>query len=185
MERRPGIKRWFWTTNWTTWSKNHRRRRPTRAAQIHKYSRFAAPTSDGETRTRTGDTTIFSRVLYQLSYLAAGGLGSASDASDSVGLRRPWRPAIHCLAILSRGPSASGGGLCRSASFWRSGHPFLAVPAPVTVPTPADTAAGRSSGLSGSASLRPISRSAGAALSRRLSARPCTAAARRRRPVRR
>ena len=26
----------------------------------------------GETRTRTGDTTIFSRVLYQLSYLAVG-----------------------------------------------------------------------------------------------------------------
>jgi hypothetical protein len=25
----------------------------------------------GETRTRTGDTTIFSRVLYQLSYLAS------------------------------------------------------------------------------------------------------------------
>jgi len=33
------------------------------------------PFSDGETRTRTGDTTIFSRVLYQLSYLAAGRLG--------------------------------------------------------------------------------------------------------------
>jgi hypothetical protein len=31
---------------------------------------------DGETRTRTGDTTIFSRVLYQLSYLAVvGGSG--------------------------------------------------------------------------------------------------------------
>src|SRR4051812_18522013 len=29
--------------------------------------------SDGETRTRTGDTTIFSRVLYQLSYLAVMG----------------------------------------------------------------------------------------------------------------
>jgi hypothetical protein len=28
------------------------------------------PVLDGETRTRTGDTTIFSRVLYQLSYLA-------------------------------------------------------------------------------------------------------------------
>ena len=28
---------------------------------------------DGETRTRTGDTTIFSRVLYQLSYLALAG----------------------------------------------------------------------------------------------------------------
>src|SRR3954447_16136115 len=29
-----------------------------------------AGVGDGETRTRTGDTTIFSRVLYQLSYLA-------------------------------------------------------------------------------------------------------------------
>ncbi len=28
---------------------------------------------DGETRNRTGDTTIFSRVLYQLSYLAVAG----------------------------------------------------------------------------------------------------------------
>jgi hypothetical protein len=28
--------------------------------------------ANGETRIRTGDTTIFSRVLYQLSYLAAG-----------------------------------------------------------------------------------------------------------------
>jgi hypothetical protein len=27
----------------------------------------------GEGRTRTGDTPVFSRVLYQLSYLAAGG----------------------------------------------------------------------------------------------------------------
>ena len=30
------------------------------------------PGLDGEGRDRTGDTTIFSRVLYQLSYLAAG-----------------------------------------------------------------------------------------------------------------
>ena len=30
---------------------------------------------DGETRTRTGDTTIFSRVLYQLSYLAVASRG--------------------------------------------------------------------------------------------------------------
>jgi hypothetical protein len=29
----------------------------------------------GETRTRTGDTTIFSRVLYQLSYLAGARTG--------------------------------------------------------------------------------------------------------------
>ena len=33
--------------------------------------RYRAKLGDGETRTRTGDTTIFSRVLYQLSYLAA------------------------------------------------------------------------------------------------------------------
>jgi hypothetical protein len=33
--------------------------------------RFAGYSPYGETRTRTGDTTIFSRVLYQLSYLAA------------------------------------------------------------------------------------------------------------------
>jgi hypothetical protein len=31
------------------------------------------PSTYGETRTRTGDTTIFSRVLYQLSYLALVG----------------------------------------------------------------------------------------------------------------
>jgi basic amino acid/polyamine antiporter, APA family len=37
------------------------RRRPHRRADYR---------GDGETRTRTGDTTIFSRVLYQLSYLA-------------------------------------------------------------------------------------------------------------------
>ena len=30
---------------------------------------------DGEARTRTGDTTIFSRVLYQLSYFAEAGKG--------------------------------------------------------------------------------------------------------------
>ena len=34
-------------------------------------ARFGGPfLGDGETRNRTGDTTIFSRVLYQLSYLA-------------------------------------------------------------------------------------------------------------------
>ena len=32
----------------------------------------AGSSANGETRIRTGDTTIFSRVLYQLSYLALG-----------------------------------------------------------------------------------------------------------------
>jgi hypothetical protein len=42
---------------------------------------------DGETRTRTGDTTIFSRVLYQLSYLAAGreDIAVAGDARLGAG----------------------------------------------------------------------------------------------------
>jgi hypothetical protein len=40
------------------------------AAEQMKYLALAATSADGETRTRTGDTTIFSRVLYQLSYLA-------------------------------------------------------------------------------------------------------------------
>ena len=38
---------------------------------------FAGISLDGESRTRTGDTTIFSRVLYQLSYLAAPPIVSA------------------------------------------------------------------------------------------------------------
>jgi hypothetical protein len=38
---------------------------------------MSAPSAHGETRIRTGDTTIFSRVLYQLSYLAVGRDASA------------------------------------------------------------------------------------------------------------
>jgi hypothetical protein len=33
---------------------------------------MGSPTVCGEGRNRTGDTTVFSRVLYQLSYLARG-----------------------------------------------------------------------------------------------------------------
>jgi hypothetical protein len=40
------------------------------ASRPNAASRFLG---DGEGRNRTGDTTIFSRVLYQLSYLARGG----------------------------------------------------------------------------------------------------------------
>jgi hypothetical protein len=43
----------------------HRRQR-----QRTKKTLISRAFVDGETRTRTGDTTIFSRVLYQLSYLA-------------------------------------------------------------------------------------------------------------------
>jgi hypothetical protein len=44
--------------------------RSDRAAATKK-ALISRAVSDGETQTRTGDTTIFSRVLYQLSYLAA------------------------------------------------------------------------------------------------------------------
>jgi hypothetical protein len=37
--------------------------------------------SDGEGQNRTADTTIFSRVLYQLSYLARGGKASERGAA--------------------------------------------------------------------------------------------------------
>src|SRR3712207_523331 len=40
-----------------------------------KNARRAGVLQNGEGRNRTGDTTIFSRVLYQLSYLAAGWSG--------------------------------------------------------------------------------------------------------------
>ena len=49
------------------------RKRPGRSEVPHHPSQkpeMCRPFCDGETRTRTGDTTIFSRVLYQLSYLA-------------------------------------------------------------------------------------------------------------------
>ena len=47
------------------------------AAAVTRIERFAGASGNGETRTRTGDTTIFSRVLYQLSYLAASQEGTA------------------------------------------------------------------------------------------------------------
>ena len=47
---------------------------------------------DGQTQTRTGDTTIFSRVLYQLSYLAANRILA------------PWRP-LEMSAALPQGRS--------------------------------------------------------------------------------
>ncbi len=48
------------------------RRSTDERARGKKPLQLAGASGDGETRTRTGDTTIFSRVLYQLSYLARG-----------------------------------------------------------------------------------------------------------------
>jgi hypothetical protein len=60
-----------------------------RPREVPKPGPFAGIFRNGETQTRTGDTTIFSRVLYQLSYLAA-----LPDASAPV--PRPGCPA--CVA---------------------------------------------------------------------------------------
>src|SRR4029079_458666 len=46
---------------------------PNHVAAIVLVSVGARPAGSGEGRNRTGDTTVFSRVLYQLSYLAARG----------------------------------------------------------------------------------------------------------------
>jgi hypothetical protein len=51
---------------------------------------------DGEGQNRTGDTTIFSRVLYQLSYLAGRAKASVRAISRSV---------LAILALRSRYPS--------------------------------------------------------------------------------
>jgi hypothetical protein len=58
----------FWTPNWTPSAEiapNGASCRPPKSTGL------AAETRDGEAQNRTGDTTIFSRVLYRLSYLAA------------------------------------------------------------------------------------------------------------------
>ncbi len=53
--------------------------------------RVCRPFVDGETRTRTGDTTIFSRVLYQLSYLAVVEGQRSASARDRF---QPARRAV-------------------------------------------------------------------------------------------
>ena len=70
--------------------------------------------ANGETQIRTGDTTIFSRVLYQLSYLAAaddaserGGVGGGLTASSS--LLHTWLPEDRprCLTYIVGIPTLS------------------------------------------------------------------------------
>ncbi len=48
---------------------------------------------NGEGRNRTGDTTVFSRVLYRLSYLAKAAQCSPADSDAVLGRRRPALPA--------------------------------------------------------------------------------------------
>src|ERR1700750_2905544 len=65
---------------------------PHRAGK-HEIQSWSAVSGDGETRTRTGDTTIFSRVLYQLSYLAGVGPGYRAGGRYRGPGARPPRPS--------------------------------------------------------------------------------------------
>ncbi len=76
---RGAARRGFWTPNWTPSGKL--RRDDDRRSYLKHFRSGAlqgqpGSSSNGEARNRTGDTTIFSRVLYQLSYLAAPADGS-------------------------------------------------------------------------------------------------------------
>ena len=53
---------------------------PPRLSDTSRLGDLCGPPRDGQTQIRTGDTTIFSRVLYQLSYLAAARELSRSPA---------------------------------------------------------------------------------------------------------
>src|SRR5262249_54033007 len=72
-----------------------RRRAVSLDGHAARHHREIARSGDGETQIRTGDTTIFSRVLYQLSYLAGGGApgrdGTCSRRAGRGVARTPWR----------------------------------------------------------------------------------------------
>ena len=84
----------FWTPNWTPRASSRRKgqvvaREPRK--KVAALQRLSVTPLNGEARNRTGDTTIFSRVLYQLSYLARGGKASGGGcvrggASHAIGL---------------------------------------------------------------------------------------------------
>jgi hypothetical protein len=75
-------------------------------------SDLQGPLGSGETRTRTGDTTIFSRVLYQLSYLAATDKASGPRTAT----RGAGRPGGRPPARRRSTPRNAGGGPRRSPS---------------------------------------------------------------------
>jgi len=68
--REPSTSLRFWTRLGLEGRELAHKRQPWHRARSKKTRRHAGLSRNGETRTRTGDTTIFSRVLYQLSYLA-------------------------------------------------------------------------------------------------------------------
>ena len=88
--------------HWATERKSARFRLSGRLSERRSTPRFARCSPDGETQTRTGDTTIFSRVLYQLSYLAGP---------------QPMLPAQALCSPASQPARGSGSGV-RRASIW-------------------------------------------------------------------
>ena len=68
---------------WATKAKDAPPTEPPQPPAGKEKARKCGPFESGETRTRTGDTTIFSRVLYQLSYLAETGEPSGESGLES------------------------------------------------------------------------------------------------------
>ena len=81
---------------------------PSRVAPAREH--FSRKPKSGEGRNRTGDTTVFSRVLYQLSYLAAPGSVATSRSRDQRrvtadfldGSRRDWFAPLARLSLFAR-----------------------------------------------------------------------------------
>jgi len=73
-------------------AKPEKNRPPNIRSGQHGKPRFAGKKRNGETGTRTRDTTIFSRVLYQLSYLAENACKSALLSLSRGGIAPPCRP---------------------------------------------------------------------------------------------
>ncbi len=104
----------FWPRNGSPWPKPCLRGQQPE----NKKSALSRRFTDGETRTRTGDTTIFSRVLYQLSYLAATADGTGNRLGFAAPLSRCHRrPTCAPGRPPPRPGAARSGGSCPSASW--------------------------------------------------------------------
>src|SRR3954469_11605781 len=134
--------------------------RPTADLQGSENPAFTATSGSGETRTRTGDTTIFSRVLYQLSYLAS------VLPKASVRELPPTRPAPGAgQAARSRDADTS---VTAASAQPEHKKPSLTPPMAINAPAPTnDTAKANEVQVFWSANSRPCSDSGAASLSSR------------------
>ena len=103
--------------DWATKRKSSRSR-PSRAPSRRRKTTQMQGCNYGETQTRTGDTTIFSRVLYQLSYLAerASMLPAHALRSPAGQSARGSGSGVRRASISARRGSSHGGSATRRPS---------------------------------------------------------------------